>query len=207
MINIIIADDHQIFIDGIKTVLVDEPDINVAGEALNGKQVLNLLKIKPVDVVLLDIEMPEMDGLETAEIIQKQYPDVKTIILTNYNNKGFVNKAKKYGCAGYLLKDCTKDELVKAIRMVYDGGLYYNPKNSNKTSLSNYSNTNEAFDITEKEKETLILILKEKTNKEIAKKMNISKNTVRTYKERLLNKTGNTTLAGLIKWAHKNDFK
>ena len=202
MINLIIADDHQIFIDGIKTVLVDEPDINVAGEALNGKQVLNLLKIKPVDVVLLDIEMPEMDGLETAEIIQKQYPDVKTIILTNYNNKGFVNKAQKYGCTGFIVKDTSKKELVNAIEVASRGGTYYDPKIVKKTKFDNYK----AIKLSTREKQILKYIINEKTNNEISKEMKISKNTVRTYKERLLNKTGNTTIAGLVKWAVKNNY-
>ena len=202
MINLIIADDHQIFIDGIKTVLVDEPDINVVGEALNGKQVLKLLKIKPVDIVLLDIEMPEMDGLETAEIIQKQYPDVKTIILTNYNNKGFFNKAQKYGCAGFIVKDTSKKELVNAIEVVSRGGTYYDPKIVKKTKFDNYK----AIKLSTREKQILKYIINEKTNNEISKEMKISKNTVRTYKERLLNKTGNTTIAGLVKWAVKNNY-
>ncbi len=103
MINLIIADDHQIFIDRVKTVLADVPDINIIGEALNGEHLLDLLKTKQADVVLLDINMPIMDGLEAASIIKEKHNKTKTIILSQYNDKGLVKKAKEYGCSGYLL--------------------------------------------------------------------------------------------------------
>lgn len=206
MINLIIVDDHQLFIDGVKTVLADVPDINIIGEALNGEHLLDLLKTKQADVVLLDINMPIMDGLEAASIIKEKHNKTKTIILSQYNDKGLVKKAKEYGCSGYLLKDCDKTELVTAIETVYAGGLFYNPKNGVKTSFGNLGFNTGNVDLTKKENETLRLILDEKSNKEIAKEMEISINTVRTNKERLHCKTGNTTMAGLIKWALENNI-
>ena len=206
MINLIIADDHQIFIDGLKTVLADVPEIIIIGEALNGEHLLDLLKTKQADVALLDINMPIMDGLEAASIIKEKHNRTKTIILSQYNNKGFVKRAKEYGCSGYLLKDCSKTELVTAIKTVYAGGLLYNPKNGIKTSLGNLGFGSGIVDLTKKEKKTLRLILDEKTNKEIARDMGISVNTVRTNKERLHCKTGSITMAGLIKWALENNI-
>ena len=118
MINLIIADDHPIFIDGLKTVLADVPDINITGEAQNGKQVIELLEYKQADVVLLDIRMPEMDGIETAKEIKKRYPHVKIIILTQFGEKCLVKNFMELGVDGYLLKDCSQQDLINAIKTV-----------------------------------------------------------------------------------------
>ena len=202
MINIIIADDHRIFIDGIKTVLANVPDIKITGEALNGKQVLSLLKTKPADVVLLDIRMPVMDGLETAKTIKEKFCDIKTIILSQYNNNGFVKNAIKYGCSGYLLKDCSKHELANAIRTVYNGGIYFNTKNQKQTE----SNKFEIVILSPREKEVLKLIIKENSSGAIAKKLKISIHSVKTYRERLKTKAGVNKSEALIYWAMKNNL-
>ncbi len=202
MINIVIADDHPIFIDGIKTALKDEQEISIIGEALNGKQVLELLKYKKADIILLDINMPEMDGLETAEAIKRRFPKVKVIMLTQYNEKRLVKKCLDLGVESYLLKDCGKPELIKAIRSIASGGIWFQA-NGRKNGYGDYLR-NDLPALTKNELLVLKMMASEFCNSEIAKEMNISINTVRSYKERLKQKSGSRTSVGLIKWAVEN---
>ncbi len=200
MINLIIADDHPIFIDGLKTVLADVPDINITGEAQNGKQVIELLEYKQADVVLLDIRMPEMDGIETAKEIKKRYPHVKIIILTQFGEKCLVKNFMELGVDGYLLKDCSQQDLINAIKTVNNGGTWFEIHNKiNITTLDKPK-------ISKREKEVLKLIAREKCSKEIATELKLSVNSVHTYRERLLAKAGVKNTAGLIYWATKNNL-
>ncbi len=201
MIKIIIADDHQIFIDGVKSVLKNVKTISIVGEALNGKQVLRLLDNLDVDIVLLDINMPILDGLETAAIIQKQYKNVKTIILSQFNDRGFIRRAIKYGVSGYLLKTCSKEELISALQNIHQGGNFFNIKNSFEEKL--YI---EKIILSTREKQVLNYLAKEYSSKEIADKMGIGFNSVRTYRERLMIKAGVRNTAGLIYWAVMNNL-
>jgi DNA-binding NarL/FixJ family response regulator len=205
MINIIIADDHPMFIDGVRTVLADVPDIRIAGEALNGLQALELLNTTHADIVLLDINMPVMDGLQTAESIKQRYKNIKIIMLTQYDEKGFIKRCKALGVEGYLLKDCEKQILVNAIHLVYCGGTLYGTKNSNNNGYA-VPNLNNKELITEKEKQLLMLITEEKCNEEIARKLCISANTIKKRRDRLLAKAGVKNTAGLIYWAMKNNL-
>jgi DNA-binding NarL/FixJ family response regulator len=204
MINIIIADDHPIFIDGLKTVLTDVPDIIITGEAQNGKQVLELVETKPADIILLDINMPKMDGIDTAKAIKNNSSHIKIIMLTQFGEKRFLRKCMEIGVEGYLLKDCGKEELINTIRKVFDGGFQFTSKNSNNSGLYSFQNSNNH--ISEKEKQVLKLIAEEKCNPDIAKVMTISVNTVKTYRERLMIKSGTKTTAGLILWAVKHNL-
>ncbi|MEZ5198507.1 MAG: response regulator transcription factor [Bacteroidales bacterium] len=205
MINLIITDDHPIFIDGLKTVLSNVTGIAIVGEALNGKQLLELLEDSLADIVLLDINMPEMDGLETAQIVKQQYSYVKIIMLTQFGEKRFIKKCMEMGVEGYLLKDCEKQELIKAIIAVYMGGIFYNANCQPESGFfAPVVDDHNPFHISEKEKQVLKLIAEEKCNTEIAKKMSISINTVKTYRERLMLKSGTKNTAGLMYWAVKN---
>ncbi len=176
-------------------------NINIVGEALNGKQVLRLLDNLYADIVLLDINMPILDGLETAAIIQKQYKKVKTIILSQFNDRGFIRHSIKYGVAGYLLKTCSKEELVSALHTIYYGGTYFNIKNSFEEKL--YP---EKIILSTREKQVLNYLAKEYSSEEIADKLGIGYNSVRTYRERLMIKAGVRNTAGLIYWAVMNNI-
>ena len=200
MIDIIIADDHPIFIDGIKTTLADITDINIAGEALNGIGVLKILKNQVVDVVLLDIRMPEMDGIATAKEIKKRYPHVKIIMLTQFGEKSLVKKCMELGVDGYLLKVCSQQDLINAIKTVDNGGTWF--EIHNKINVTNIDKPK----LSKREKEVLKFIAREKCSKEIATELKLSVNSVNTYRKRLLAKAGVKNTAGLIYWATKNNL-
>jgi DNA-binding NarL/FixJ family response regulator len=190
------------FIDGVKTVLADVPDIQITGEALNGKQVLELLKTIPADIVLLDINMPELDGIETARFIKKSYNQVKIIMLTQFGERGFVRKCIEIGVEGYLLKDCSKEELISAIRTVKMGNTLYKFNNS---SVNNDKCKKDIQKLTQRELQVIRLMVRDMTYWEITKELRISIYAVRTYRDRLLTKTGTSTIAGLVQWANDNE--
>ncbi len=120
-IELIIADDHPLFIDGLKLLLKDETDMNVSAIANDGKELLDILEKQNAGIVLLDINMPVVNGLEAARIIKQSHPLLKIILLSTYNDDHLVAKAKSIGANGYLLKTTNKDELLQTIRLVYKG--------------------------------------------------------------------------------------
>lgn len=204
-VKIIIADDQPIYIDGIKKILNNVNEISIIGEALNGNQLLNLIKLKKPHLVLLDISMPIMDGLEAARIIKDKHKSIKVIILTIYDYKGFIKRCQAIGVEGYLLKDCGKQELLKAINTVCNGGVYYcvNKSQSNKIPPPPVVNSKK-IKLSSREKEVLLLMANDNNCFEIAFELNISESTVRTYKQRLMIKSGTNTLSGLISWAYNH---
>ena len=128
MIKILIADDHQILIDGVKTTLANVKDIQIVAEANNGVQVLEKLKEVDVDVVLMDINMPEMDGLDCCKQVRKQFPKTRVIALSQYNEKRFVKRMIQNGASGYILKDTDRDELTEAIQKVNSDEVFFSKK-------------------------------------------------------------------------------
>ena len=202
MINIIIADDHPMFIDGVKTALEAFADIRIAGEATDGLQLLQLLDKIKADVVLLDINMPGMDGLQAAAEIKKLHPGVKIIMLTQYDENRFMTKCRGMGVEGYLLKESDGHDLAKAVRNVHHGGIQYLKGNHNRRDFPVPGLTDDLL-ITGKEKEVLQLIAEDKTNKEIAEEMKIAATTVKTYRQRMFLKTGIKSITGLLAWAFR----
>lgn len=206
MINILIADDHPIYRDGLITVLCDVDDINIVGEAANGLEVIQALKTKAIDIVLLDINMPIMNGIDCAKEISKNGFNAKIIILTQYNERILVKKLRNY-ISGYLLKDTDKNILVQVIRSVfYNNKCFFDPKLGGIHKGNHTDIFLNSFNITEREKEVMQLICKEKTSKEIAQILAISSNTVEIFRSRLLTKTGARNMAGLAVWAVENNL-
>jgi len=208
-IKVLVADDHQLMIDGIKTVLEDVQEISIVEEAHNGLEVLSRVKHKPVDVVLLDINMPQMDGLDCCKILTKTYPEVKVVVLSQFSEKRFVKRMIKYGASGYVLKDTSKDELITAITKVHEGGTYFSDKLS--ISLLQHEISGSAYDplfpkLTSREIDILKLICEEYSSNEIAEKFNLSFHTVETHRANLMNKAGVKNSVGLARWAVENDL-
>ena len=125
MIKIVIADDHPVLIDGLKSALCNEPNITIIGEANNGVQLLKILKKKKPDIVLLDILMPKMTGLEAAKIIQKDYEKVKLLFLSQFDDKWLIKKCIEVGAKGYLIKNISKEVLINSINIVSRGELNF----------------------------------------------------------------------------------
>lgn len=210
MINVLVADDHPLLIDGIKTTLADVPDISIVAEAENGYKVLEKLESGiHVDVILMDINMPKLDGLQCTKMVNKKYPDIKIIALSQYDEKRFVKQMVKNGAHGYLLKDSGKDILVKAITAVANGENYFSDKLSIRliNQELKMEDTKALFPkLTDRELEVLNLIGQEYSTQEIADKLFLSFHTVESHRANLMYKAGVKNTAGLIRWAVENDL-
>lgn len=202
-INVLLTDDHQLIIDGLKSLLKDQDDINVSAEANNGREALRILGFLPVDVVLMDIDMPVMNGIETLKEVKKQYPDVKVIILSMHNEAGMIKSLIDLGANGYLLKSCTQDEVVSAIRKVAAGQASFSTDVT--MALLKPANQEQKTEfLTERETEILKMIAAGFSNKEIGDKLFISHRTVDTHRTNLMKKISVNNIAGLISYAIKN---
>lgn len=193
------------FIDGIKALLLNEKDIKLVGEALSGKEAIAGVTKERPDIILLDINMPDMDGIETTRELRKNFPDIKIIILTMHNNYEFISTLVSEGASGYILKNTGKVELIKAIKTVYSGSTFFSVAVT-ETIMKNLNRKPEeeklgAVQLTKREKEILILIAQELSTKQIAEKLFISVNTVETHRKNLMAKLHAKNVTGLVKFA------
>jgi DNA-binding NarL/FixJ family response regulator len=208
-IKVIIADDHALFRAGVKTALSVKKDIDLIGEADNGMQLLNLLKHLEPDVILLDIQMPIMDGITTLPEIRKLYPQVKVIILSMHNDHSMISKLMEIGANSYLTKNSDSENIYNAIRTCYEQEFYFNEL-TNKALLSGLRTRRteaaapQEANLTEKETAILKMMCEEKTTKEIADLVDISPRTVEAIRDKLKTKTGARSMAGLVMYAVKN---
>lgn len=209
-IRIMVTDDHQIVLDGIKSLINRIPGFKLVAEAHNGREALDLLKHLHVDVCLMDLDMPEMNGMEATALIKEKYPVVKVLVLTMHNEKALINKVMESGASGFVLKNSTQDELMEAIKKVHDGQQYFSAevtmtllsKTEHRTS-SNLQTPVDLSQLTERETEILRLIAEGYSNKEIGERLFISHRTVDTHRTNLMKKLGVHNIAGLIKFAMK----
>lgn len=208
-ISIFIVDDHPMIIDGLKGYLDDPKLFDIRGTAENGLDALEQLMGIDVDVILTDIQMPKMDGMEFIKKLKLDKPEQKVIVLTMFNEAQYIKKMLQLGASGYVLKSAGKSELRQAIDFVNTGGQYYSPEvtqvimNKLRGSQSAVSMVTE---LTDREKEILYLILKQKSNQEIGDELFISTRTVEAHKRNLLEKTGSKNIAGLVIYAVDNQL-
>ncbi len=211
-IRLLIADDHQLFLDGIISLLKMEKDFDVSATASDGNQVLELLDKNKYDVCIIDINMPKLNGIETAKRIKERKYDTKIIILTTHNEKEFISEMLMIGVSGYVLKNATKLQLTDAIKEIVKGGRYFSSE-VHESILNNYLNKiekeksqlpEESITLTPRETEIVQLLAKEYTNENIANTLFISYRTVETHRKNIMQKTKTKNLAGLIKFAYEN---
>jgi len=206
-INLLIADDHTMFLQGIISLLEQEPNITVVDKAVNGIEALEIIKRGTVDFIILDISMPEMDGIELSKILKKQHPDVKILIVSTHSNVMIVSRLIRIGVNGYLLKNAAKEELLKAINTIAQGENYFAEELEEKHLMNSSRIEKQVSNLTElssREKEILVLIAQEYNTAEIAEKTFISLNTVNTHRRNLLSKLNAKNTAGLVKYAVEN---
>ena len=209
-IKIAIADDYKIFRDGLKVGLSADDNLEVILEADNGEDLLNaLVTIKP-DVILMDLKMPLLDGMEATKIVRKKYPAIKVLVVTMYEDDKFIIHLMENGANGYLLKNAEPDEIRKSIYAVHENGYYFNDlvnkallkklvlKNNFKPSFK------QDIELSERELEVLKLICEEKTAAEIGKEIFLSPRSVEGIRQRLIEKVGVRNTAGLVMFATKN---
>jgi len=211
-IKVAIADDHQIFRKGVILSMRPYTNIKFIFEAENGEDLLTKIKEEEPDVVLCDLKMPVKDGIDTTKQIAKDYPKIRVIILTMYEDERFVGHLMDCGAAGYLLKSTEPAEIRKAVMDVVRSGFYLNPFVNKVLIKKNYSKqkfnpslTNEVV-ISDREKEVLTLVCMEFTAAEIAQKMDISARTVEAIKDRLMERFGVKNSVGLVFYAMKNQL-
>ena len=209
-IKILITDDHALFRTGVKTSLSHYPDIEFIGEAENGMQLLNLVKFLQPDVILLDIQMPIMDGIATLPEVKKILPDVKIIMLTMNDDVSMISKLMEIGANSYLTKNSDSEIIYEAIKTVFTNEFYFN-EYTNKAILTGLrtrrvleNSLPEDTELSDKEVQVLKLMCDEKTTKEIAEIVDVSPRTVEAIRDRLKLKTGAKSTAGLILYAVKH---
>ena len=208
-IKVIVADDHQLFLNGLESLLKEVSFIKIIGLATNGQQVLDLLRYhSDTDVAILDIEMPVLNGIQTAIKIKENYPDTKVLALTMYKSEGFVTKMIQTGINGYILKERSQEELVEAIKAVKKGEDYYDRKITHVIVNSIKSdNNNKKTKLTKTEVKVLSLLGLGLSNKQIADKLFISIHTVNTHCRNMIDKLGlQTGSKGLVKYAIENGY-
>mgnify|MGYP001332712046 CR=1 FL=1 len=205
--SIMIVDDHALFRNGLKLLLNSFEKFKVVAEASNGKEFLDSLQIMPVDIVLLDIEMPEMDGITAAQEAIAKYPDLKIITLSMYGDEEYYYKMVDAGVSGFLLKDSDIDEVQAALYAVVDGRNYFSQdllQNLIDRLTSSSDSNGEITNLTERELEIVALICQGLSNVEISEQLFLSKRTVEKHRANILEKTNCRNTASLVMYAIKN---
>lgn len=209
VIKVAIADDHALFRAGVKTSLTSKRDVELIAEADNGMQLLNLLKHIEPDVILLDIQMPIMDGIQTLPEIRKVRPEAKVIILSMHNDHSMISKLMEIGANSYLTKNSDSETIYQAIKTCYEQEFFFNEL-TNKALLTGLRTKRtdlaspQEVNLSDKETRVLKLMCEEKTTKEIADIVEISPRTVEAIRDKLKTKTGAKSMAGLVMYAVKN---
>jgi two-component system response regulator NreC len=207
-IKILLVDDHQIILDGLKSLLKNSQEINVVGEANNGREALRIIDNLEIDIVLMDIDMPVMNGIDTLKEIRRRGLDVKVIVLSMHNEAGMIKSLTALGAHGYLLKSSSQEELMTAILKVAGGQRFFSTDVTlsllNKSNINAQESNQPAEQLTEREAEILKLIAEGFSNKEIGAKLFISHRTVDTHRTNLMKKLNIGNIAGLISYAIKN---
>lgn len=205
MIQVLIIDDHQLVIDGIRSLLKKEVDILCNGWANSGEAGLRKLQESEYNVVLLDINMPEMDGLKTCELILKQHSNTRVIALTMLGERSMIRAMVKAGAKGYLLKNVGQAELVRAIKRVYDGKSHYSEEIAEILLAPEPKENILPFPkLSSREKQILQLIVDELTSTEISESLHISVNTVETHRRNIMHKLGAKNIAGVVRISIEN---
>jgi two-component system, NarL family, nitrate/nitrite response regulator NarL len=199
-IKIFLVDDHKIFVRGVASLLGTEQNFDVIGFASSGQETLNFIENNEPDLIITDIQMPGMDGIELTTKIKESYPQIKVIGLSMLDKPEIIKDLIDAGADGYLLKDIEKSELVLAINEVNSGNFYYSGSIA-QTLMKSLSNREL---LTKREKEIINLIAQEQTNAQIADQLFISERTVESHRKNIFRKTNVKSVVGLIKYAYDN---
>jgi DNA-binding NarL/FixJ family response regulator len=205
-LRVLLADDHKIVREGLRLLIDSQPDLQVVGEAANGKEVLQQSRVLKPDVVVMDLSMPELNGLQATERLKAEQPELKVVALSAHEDEIYLSQLCKAGAAGYVLKRSAGDELIRAINTVARGGVHFETTLASKAlarQMTGASLKNElpAADLSDREKEVLIMLAWGHTNKEIAGELSLSVKTVETYKVRIGEKLGLRSRTEMVQFA------
>ncbi|GGF50883.1 DNA-binding response regulator [Terasakiella brassicae] len=200
-IRVLLVDDHPLVLDGIRSRLEDDPEIAIVGEAGNGEEALQIATQRKPDIVLMDINMPVLNGIEAAEKFAELLPDIRLLMLTMHDSREYITKVLKAGAKGYILKDVSSSEMLIAIKAVYQGKTYYS---SGVTDILVNESSKKEVPLTDREKTILQLLAEGNSNKHVARELDISVRTVETHRRNIKRKLEVKTSAGLVKYAIEN---
>lgn len=206
-IRVLVADDHAIVREGLCIMLGNQPDMEVVGSAANGREAIRLVDKQEPDVVVIDISMPELNGIEAIQQMLPHHPRMKVIVLSIHETKPYVYRALKAGAKGYLIKETAGLEVVDAVREVYRGERYLSQRIADLLTDISFRNleisgeTSPLEQLSPREREILQLVAEGKTSQEIGERLSISPKSVDTYRSRLMHKIGVDDVAGLVKFA------
>ena len=207
-LKVLIADDHKMVREGLRLLIDSQPDMRVVGEAANGREVLLQARALKPDVVVMDLSMPELNGLQATEQLQAQAPEIKVVAITANEDESYLRQLCKVGAAGYVLKRSAGDELVKAIGLVAKGGVYFEASLASKAlarQMSGVSAKNkgkiQTAELSDREREVLTMLAWGYSNKEIAAQLDLSVKTVETYKVRTGEKLGLRSRTEMVQYA------
>lgn len=204
--RIALADDHEVFLDGLRGLLAEQSDLEIVAVAKNGIALLALLRETRPHVALLDLTMPRLNGIETARRIAADYPEIKTICLSMHSSPRFVEEALDAGASGYVLKECAFEEILRAIRAVQMGKTFLCPAAAG-VLVDSWRSSREKLEprafslLTDREREVLQLLAEGFSTKQIAGRLNLSVKTIGTHREHIMSKTGIHSIAGLTRYA------
>lgn len=206
-IRVLLADDHKVLRDGLKLLINNHSEMEVVGEAANGKEVLQqVAQLKP-DVIVMDLSMPQLNGLQTTEKLKAEYTNIRVVALTVHEDESYFRQLCRAGAAGYVLKRSAGEELIQAIQTVVGGGFYFDSNLASKTLAAQFSDPgsnrdeNHAPDLSPREKEVLAQLAWGFSNKEIADKLTLSVKTVETYKVRIFEKLKLRSRTEIVQYA------
>ena len=206
-IRVLVADDHAIIREGLRVMLGNQPDMEVVAVATNGREAIRLVDEHEPNVAVVDISMPELNGIESIQQMMPRHPHLQVVVLSIHETKPYVYRALKAGARGYLVKETAGVEVVDAVRAVYRGERYLSQSIADLLTNASFQNLETPIEVSPLEKlsplerEIVQLVAEGKTSQQIAKKLSISPKTVDTYRSRLMHKIGVQDLAGLVKFA------
>jgi two-component system response regulator NreC len=209
-LKIVIADDHQMFREGFKVLLRNQPELELIGEAENGRELLDVIEVQKPDLAFVDVKMPVMDGIEACRRLRTRFPDTQVIGLSSYNDDNLLVDMLESGAKGYLLKNTTREELLEAAMTVYEGGVFYSKSTSGKLARmigkSEYNpyRKQPPVQFSKRELEIIRLMCQQLTNREIATRLSLSIRTVESHRDHIQEKTGAKNMVGMVIYAIKH---
>ena len=205
MIKVFIVEDHMVVVEGIRSLLENERDFDVVGNADNGASCLNYFRSNTADVILMDINLPDMNGIQLCKEIKENYPGIMVLALSTFNQGTYINKMMESGASGYLLKNAGRHEIIQALQDVVKGKTYLSFEAGQALKSATLSNPQQPL-LTKREKEILLLITEGLTNIQIGEKLFISIDTVESHRKNLYSKLGVKNTATLMRYAIENNL-
>ena len=207
--RILLADDHQLLMDGLIAIIRELPDFEVMGTVNNGKQLLQKLGSTPCDMVLMDLNMPELDGIETLKILAGEHPALKVLVLSNYQQAELIQEVKALGAKGYIMKSISAPDLKEALRAVAQGQQWFEEAQRPQEETNSYfiDEFMMKYKLTKREVEIIGMIAEQLTSKEISDSLSISEFTVGTHRKNIMRKLQVRNMAGIISFANEHNLR